>query len=252
VNQDLSGTWFRTAVASRSGAASAVIDNYSYDAHGTNDDLESPVVTYNGIDSAFLSFSVAHATYIYPGSTGLAMDTLQVFITKDCGKTLIPVYSKWGTDLQTVQNPNAPYTDQFIPRSLSEWRTETIDLSKQLGATGSAQMIIRNKGNYGNTLFIDDINFTTKTLPLKLKMNGYLISPNPFTTSFFVQHYIRPTNLRGIQVANSAGQIVFTQQYHGNAQSLINIDLGRYSAGVYLVKLIYTDKVITERVIKRM
>jgi hypothetical protein len=54
VNQDLSGTWFRTAVASRSGAASAVIDNYSYDAHGTNDDLESPVVSYNGIDSAFL------------------------------------------------------------------------------------------------------------------------------------------------------------------------------------------------------
>jgi hypothetical protein len=251
VNQDGAGTWFRTTVASKSGIASAVIDNYSYDANGTNDDLEGPVVTYNGIDSAFLSFSVAHATYLYPGSTTMRMDTLQVLITKDCGKTFTPVYSKWGADLQTVHDPDFPYTDQFIPRTANDWRTETIDLTRVLGSTGSAQVVIRNKGNYGNTLFIDDVNLTTKTLPLKLKMNGYLVSPNPFNSSFNIQHYIPPKNLRGIEVTNAAGQVIYRQNFSGNAQSLINIDLGKYAAGMYFVKLVYTDKVITERVVKR-
>jgi len=251
VNQDASATWFRTAAASKSGIASAVINNYLYDARGTNDDLESPVIAYNGIDSAFVKFSFAHATYFYPGSTGLPMDTLQIFITKDCGKTLIPVYNKWGTDLQTVDEPNAPYTSQFIPRSASDWKTETINVTQILGTTGLAQVIFRSKGNYGNALFLDDINFTTKTLPLKLKMNGYLVSPNPFNSSFTIQHYIRPTNFRGIEISNAAGQVVFRTNYNGNAQSLINIDLSTQAAGVYFVKLVYNDKVITERVVKR-
>ena len=251
VNQDGLGTWFRTTAASRTGFASAVMDNYDYDAKGTNDDLESPVITYSGIDSAFLTFNLAHATYLYPGSTGLPLDTLQIFVTKDCGKTLIPVYNKWGEELQTVNDPNNPYIDLFIPRSASQWRKEGVDLSQAFGSSGSVQIIFRSKGNYGNSLFLDDINIVTKTLPLKLKQNGYLISPNPFNTAFSVQHYIRPTALRGIQVTNSAGQVVFRQNYNGNAQSLINIDLSRYAAGMYIVKLIYNDKVIAERVIKR-
>ena len=251
VNQDASATWFRTAAASKSGIASAVVNNYLYDAKGTNDDLESPVVKYNGIDSAFITFSYAHATYLYPGSTGLPMDTLQIFITKDCGKTLIPVYNKWGAELQTVNNPNYPYTAQFIPRSAADWKTETINVTQAFGTTGSAQVVFRNKGNYGNALFLDDINVTTKTLPLKLKMNGYMVSPNPFNTSFTIQHYIRPTNLRGIEIINAAGQVIFKANYNGNAQSLINIDMATQAAGMYFVKLIYNDKVTTERVVKR-
>jgi len=251
VNQDNQGTWFRTAAASNSGVASAVIDNYNYDAKGTMDDLESPLISFSGIDSAKLTFSLSHATYYYPGSTGTPLDTLQIFVTKDCGNTFTMVYNKWGEDLQTVNDPNHPYVNLFVPASKSQWRQETVDLSQALGSSGLAQIIIRSKGNFGNSLFIDDINITTKTLPLKLKMNGYLISPNPFNTSFSVQHYIRPSNLRGIQVTNVAGQVVFKQNYNGNAQSYINIDLNRYPAGVYLVRLIYNDKVVTERVIKR-
>jgi hypothetical protein len=251
VNQDNSGTWFRTTVASNTGVASAVIDNYNYNANGTFDDLESPLVSYSGIDSAKLTFSLSHATYFYPGSTGIPLDTLQILVTKDCGNTFTMVYNKWGEDLQTVNDPNNPFVNLFIPASQSQWRQETVDLSQALGSSGLAQIIIRSKGNFGNTVLIDNVNITTKTLPLKLKMNGYLISPNPFNTSFSIQHYIRPANLRGIQITNSAGQVVFKQNFNGNAQSNINIDLNRYAAGVYYVKLIYTDKVVTERILKR-
>jgi hypothetical protein len=82
VNDDGAGTWFRTSVASNGGVASAVIDNYNYNAKGTNDDLESPLVSYSGIDSAKLTFSLAHATYVYPGSTARPIDSLQILVTK--------------------------------------------------------------------------------------------------------------------------------------------------------------------------
>lgn len=250
VNQDGQGTWFRTTVAARQGVASAAIDNYNYNANGTNDDLESPQLTYSGIDSAFLTFQLAHASYLYPGSTGLALDTLQVLVTKDCGQTFNVVYNKWGEDLQTVSNPNAPFTDLFIPTA-SQWRKEAVSLTQVLGNSGSAQVIFRSKGNFGNTVFLDDIQITTKTLPARLKQNGYMIAPNPFDGSFAIQHYLAPKNLRGIQVTNAAGQLIWSQNYSGNAQSYITVNLSRYASGMYTVKMIYDNKVITERVIKR-
>jgi hypothetical protein len=78
-----------------------------------------------------------------------------------------------------------------------------------------------------------------------------MIAPNPFNTSFSIQHYLRPANLRGIQVSNSAGQIVFSRSFNGNADSYITIDMSRFAAGMYAVKLVYDNKVITERVVKR-
>jgi len=251
VNGDGQGSWFRTTAASRVGTASAVIDNYNYDAKGTIDDLETPQLSYNGIDSAFLSFQIAHASYLYPGSTGLPLDSLQVLVTKDCGQTFTVVYNKWGEDLQTVNDPNRPYTDLFIPSGPNQWRRETVNLTQALGTSGSVQIIFRAKGNFGNTLLLDDVNITTKTLPARLKQNGYMIAPNPFNGSFAIQHYLRPTNLRGIQVSNSAGQVVFAQSFNGNANSNIQINLSRFAAGMYVVKLIYDNKVVTERVVKR-
>jgi len=37
-----------------------------------------------------------------------------------------------------------------------------------------------------------------------------------------------------------------------NASNFIVVDLNRYAKGVYVVKLIYNNKVITERIIKRL
>lgn len=251
VNQDAQGTWLRTTAAARVGTASAVIDNYNYDAKGTNDDLETPQLSYSGIDSAFLTFSIAHASYMYPGSTGIALDTVEVLVTKDCGQTFTSVYKKWGEDLQTVNDPNSPVVDLFVPSNANQWRKESVNLTQVFGTSGTVQVIFRAKGNFGNTVLLDDVNITTKTLPARLKQQGYMIAPNPFNSTFSVQHYLPPTTLRGIQVTNSAGQLVYAQNFSGNASSNIQINLGKFAAGMYAVKLIYDNKVITERVVKR-
>jgi hypothetical protein len=89
------------------------------------------------------------------------------------------------------------------------------------------------------------------TLPAKLKQNGYLISPNPFDGWISVRHYLRPVDLRGIEILNAAGQKMWEMNFNGNASSNIQINLSGFAAGLYMMKLVYTNKVITERIVKR-
>lgn len=249
-NQDGLGTWFRSTAASRIGTASAAMDNYNYNANGTSDDLETPVLTYAGVDSSWLSFDVSNASFEYPGQTSLKLDTLEVLLTRDCGKTFTSIYKKWGEDLQTINNPNDPQTDLFIPRSPNQWRNERVDLTRFLGGTSTFQLIIRNRGNFGNSTFIDNVNVNTRVLPAKLKSQGYLILPSPFQSNFTIMHYLAPTDLQYYQIFNSAGQLVAQKKFNGNASSNLSVNLLGKPAGIYTIKLAYTGRVITERIVK--
>ncbi|MBC7902997.1 MAG: T9SS type A sorting domain-containing protein, partial [Gemmatimonadaceae bacterium] len=249
-------TWERTTRAASQGTASAWMRNRVYNASGAKDDLFAPLVQLTNVDSVFLTFDVAHMTARFPGSTAVNLDTLEVLLTQDCGKTFRSIYKKWGEDLQSVREPNFPGvynvndTIAFVPTNKNQWRTDSINLTPLTGTTGQFQLVFRNINNYGNNTFLDNINIRPLTLPAKLKAQGYMISPNPSEGMVYVNHYIRPTNLRGIQVINPAGQIVWQKQFSGNAQSNIPVDLTRFAAGIYTFRLMYDNKVITQRVIK--
>ena len=218
---------------------------------GNTDNLITPVVTIPSTsDTAMLKFDVANAARLYPGSTTLGLDTLSVDMTKDCGKTWTRVYEKFGTDLQTTANPNVPYTDSFFVRYKSEWRTESINLKPFTNGGDIVRFRFRNITNAGNNTYIDNINVYAKTLPAKLKSKGYMIAPNPVKSTFTVQHYLAPTTLRGLGVYNAAGQRIIYQSYNGNADAYLTIDLSRFPAGVYAIKMEYTNKTISERIIK--
>ncbi|NQY06008.1 MAG: hypothetical protein HRT68_07425, partial [Flavobacteriaceae bacterium] len=59
---------------------------------------------------------------------------------------------KTGADLATAPNTTA----QFIPEN-DQWRTESIDLSPYIG-NGNVQIKFRNINDYGQTLYLDNIN----------------------------------------------------------------------------------------------
>jgi hypothetical protein len=167
------------------------------------------------------------------------------------------VYKKWGAALQTVGDPNFPYTYPandtigFIPLSVNQFRNEWIDVTQRLNGVNSFQVVFRNTSNKGNNTYIDNINISTVTLPARLKENGYMISPNPFDGAFRVQHLLPPANLTTIQVTTATGQVVFEKKFKGNATNNERVDLHRYANGIYQVKLLYDNKVITERIIKK-
>jgi Secretion system C-terminal sorting domain/Pregnancy-associated plasma protein-A/CARDB len=235
-NPDANITWTR-ANTGRNSSASAYMKNFTYGNIGRVDDLYSPVVNYNAADSVTLSFDVSAATKNLAGTNPL--DTLEVLITRDCGNSFTSVYKKWGAQLQTLTNPQAL---EFTPNSDNQWRKEIIDLTVGFIPNGPLQVVFRNINGFGNNIYIDNVNLTSRTLPPKLKEQGYLVLPNPFTDQFSVWHVQQPTNLRYIVIYNSAGQLIWKQEYNGNAQKLITIDMRKQAPGMYIVSLGYTDK----------
>jgi len=197
-----------------------------------------------------LSFDLAAATYSYPGSTAIPLDTLQVLVSRDCGNTFTSIYKKWGIELLTLNTPNEAQPLEFFPSSPSQWRTETIDISN-FAPDGPIQIVFRNTNNFENNIFIDNISLKTRTLPARIKSEGFLVLPNPFRSQFNVWHYQPPSNLRYISVYNSMGQLVWTKQFNNNAQKSESVDLTGMPAGIYIVQLGYSDKKsISRKVVK--
>ncbi|HEX6180681.1 MAG TPA: S8 family serine peptidase, partial [Chitinophagaceae bacterium] len=96
-------------------------------------------------------------------------------------------------------------------------------------------------------------NFPVPGVPLspKPKQAVYVITPNVSSGRFTIRHYFAPVTLRNIQVFNTVGQLVWETKCSSGASMNIPIDLSRYRNGVYYVKLAYTDRTITERIVKR-
>lgn len=256
VTSGINYTWERNTLSSTEKTASAWVRNYQ-STLGQTDNLFSPVVRIEKVDSVYVNFDIAHATAVFPGSTGIPMDTLEVLVTADCGTTYTSVYKKWGAELQTLGDPNtAPVYDRntdpigFVPGT-KLWRKELIDITRAVANKSSFQVVFKNTSNAGNNTFLDNINIFTVTLPAQLKSEGYIIYPNPFSGSFEVRHLVPPTNLKGMVVISSSGQVVYQKSYNGNAANNIRVDLSKFSSGVYTLRIIYEDKVVTQRVIKR-
>ena len=254
LNPDGLVTWERTTLAGSKSAASMVIRNFDYPVANTVDKFYSPVVTNNStIDSFYVSFDYAYSPgFQYPGATVFPLDTLDLQITQDCGKTFTSVWKKWGPDLSTLLDPltaNNPNNTAYVPQKPYDWKSAKIYLSPTIG-TQNFQVYFVAKSNKQNNLYIDNINISSKTVPAKVKSQGYLIYPSPFTSSFKIHHYLPPVDLQSIGVYNSVGQLVWRKDLNGQGNTEEFINLQNMAAGVYEVKLNFSNKTIVERVVK--
>jgi hypothetical protein len=250
-NPDGSLTWEKTTAVAKTGTGALVIKNYDYPTANTADQFLSPVIKYNeAADSFFVSFDYAYSQGVqYPGSTNLPLDTLDVQITQDCGKTFTTIWKKWGADLQTIGDPNLATGTKFIPKS-NQWKNINIYLNPAIG-TNNFQVYFVAKSNKQNNLYLDNINIYTKILPKRLKNQGYLIYPSPFKNTFIVRNYQVPTTLQSIGVFNSVGQLVWSKELNGTGNTEMTVDLSNLAAGVYIIKLKYLERTVVERIVKQ-
>ncbi|MFL5786773.1 MAG: zinc-dependent metalloprotease [Flavisolibacter sp.] len=252
-NPDNDMTWEWNSTMGAKAAGSAWFNDFNNPTNDRFDDLVMPDFSYQNIDSIFLKFSVANAMYSDPSSVQVPLDTLTILISKDCGNTFIPIYKKWGAELQTAFHPPAAVTGDFFPNSF-QWRRDSLNLGQWLSTSEPLfQVTFRFSGNYENNIFLDDIDLNTEVLPARLKSQGYLILPTVFQSRFTVWHYQQPVDLKYINVFNSTGQLMWSRQFSGNADKFINIDLSNQSSGVYFVNLGYNDskKNLTQKVVKK-
>ncbi len=242
-NPDGGITWERTTAAAKTGSASMVIRNYDNPALGTTNNFVSSVVSGTATyDSMYVSFDYAYAT----GNSSTLADTLALLVTTDCGQTFTTVWQKWGSGLQTAISSGG---GGFAPGS-GDWANVNLNLFKYVN-TQDFQMYFEDKGNHQNNLYIDNINIYGINVPARLKAQGYLIYPNPFRQQFIVRNYEVPVNLESVRVYNTSGQLIWSQQYNGNASTEITVDMSNAPAGVYYVKLFYTDKSVVQKVVKQ-
>jgi hypothetical protein len=246
VNQDVSITWQRSNLGNGN-TGSAIMNSFLYSSPDERDDLVSPTLNFDLVDSVKLSFDVAAA--IFSTGNNIPMDTLEVMVTKDCGNSFTTVYKKWGVDLQTVTGPQST---EFFPKGSSDWRKEIIDLSSY-AAQSPLMVFFRTTNNNENNIFLDNISFTTQVLPTKLKETGVLLFPAPFSSSFTVWHYQTPTSLQYIRVMNMAGQTVWLKQFKGNADKQEVVYMNNKPAGMYLVEIAYTSgkKTVSHKILKQ-
>lgn len=212
----------------------------------------SPIVDNSAsFDSVHVDFDLAYRPgRNYPGSTVLPLDTLEILASNDCGTTFTSVWKKWGDALQTINDPNYAWDTSFVPNA-GEWKRQRAYLSPFVGSD-NFQLYFAMKGNKQNKLWIDNINISSQTLPQKLKDQGYLIYPNPFNGTFRIHHHgiEPPVDLQAVLVYNASGQTVWSKEYNGNADRQIFINMGNAANGMYILKMIYTNRTVIERIVK--
>lgn len=234
----------RTTQAAHSGTAALKFDNYNFQLFGKQSLIVTPQITLPlNVDSVKITFWRAAAQYSSNHS-----DTLEVLLSADCGQTYTSVYKKGGADLKT----RADYmTAEYIPLA-GEWVADTIDITGLVaGRYNNIVVQFRNINGYGNNVYLDDIDIYTRTLPERLKDQGYLITPNPTNGQISIRHYPSASALKGVAVYSSTGQLVWKRSYTGaSAPNYIPVDLRFAASGIYVVQLVYTNNTVTRKILK--
>jgi hypothetical protein len=246
VNEDGGSTWEQTSVASKTGARSLIIKNSENTRIGERDYLRSPRVTVEGVDSIFVSFQVAAAAYTNTGIQNNVWDTLQVLVSTNCGQTYTPVYKKWGAELVTRA---AATRSSFVPL-ISEWRQERIDIS-EFAVNGTILVAFLNTNGNENDIYLDDIAIRTVTVNPILKEERFLVTPSPTNGTISVQLYPQPSNLKGIYIYSVTGQLLKDDTVErGGGSSAYEFDLSSYPSGIYIVQVVFADRVLNKKIIK--
>ena len=157
-NPDNSTTWmldFSVTGINGVSTGAAYIDNYSYNASGELDYLELPAMDLTNVNSAYLTFDIAAAQYQN------SSDGLRIEASTDCGESFATeIYFKEGNNLSTV----GPVGSFFSPSSGNDWRRDSVDLTPFAGQSVVLRFVAIN--DYGNTLFIDNINLVDDSEPV--------------------------------------------------------------------------------------
>lgn len=246
INTDNSITWERTTNAAKTGLASAYMNNFLYTVTGRKDYLRLPDADISNLDSVYFSFQVAAAAYTPINTANNVWDTLEVVVSADCGRTYASVYKKWGPNLVTR---TAATTEAFIPGA-SEWRKDSVNLSSFI-QSGKVLIAFLNTSGFENNIYIDDVNLRRVAVNPNLKEKGVMVTPNPSNGNIAVQFYPQPTGLKAIQIYSTDGRkIAETLVKNEQVSNYYTYNLEKYASGIYIVRIVFSDRVMTRQIIK--
>ena len=216
---------------------SMFVNNYVIAQQGTYCDIIAPLNMLNtNAGDAILTFDVAYALY----SSAYA-DGLEVYVSTDCGMTWTSEYSKFGSTLATAPNTTA----QFEPTA-TQWRQESIDLSAYIG-NENVQVKFRNVNNYGQALYVDNINLGSTLSVSEVNNNTVTFFPNPVKSGNTI--FVKSSKNEDITFSlyTIQGKVIgtiFTQ-----TNKAIPTNQWNLSAGIYLYNIRTQNKIVKGKLI---
>ena len=230
--------------------ACAKMDNYSGSTNtsGQLDALRTPALSFSSANSTLkLKFDVAHRI-----RSTTVTDSLNAYISTDCGGTWIKIYGKGGTQLATVAGALVgPYT----PTADSHWRRDSISLSSYVGQS-VVYLKFESRSGHGNNIYLDNVNIDNQTSTGLSSLEESLpildIFPNPNAGIFSINiSNVSNDSKVSINVLNTIGQVVSSPlNLKGSANGIYSVNLSHLSNGVYFVT-IQTDsnKLVTKKIV---
>ena len=164
INNDADDTWEITNSAGFNSNSSIYINNAEYSTNGEYDDFILPTLDLTSYSSIYLTFDYAYSLWTNPSSNPNWSDTLQIYISEDCGNTWQNIWEKAGLNLVTTSPTYNSFS--WTPNNNNDWSSENIDLSNYTNQDDIA-IKFRNVNQYENNLFIDNINLSENNTSLQ-------------------------------------------------------------------------------------
>lgn len=240
--------WQRVTSASAfgNGAASAMYGNFYLNDQGRRSGMITCAIdlsTWPLCCPPHLTFSYAYPLPSPPGT--YFADTLNIYFSVDCGDTWTKIWGKGGNDLATA--PFYPYTAPFVPLA-SEWTAEAIALFPYTGLEPLVYFKFENVNDWGNCLYVDNINFDFISFSPDENKTSYQISafPSPVKQGETLNITVVPETRVVISLCDLYGRTLITEDAGRS------INTGSISPGIYLVnvsvdgKIIFRNKIAVE------
>lgn len=201
--------------------------------NGENGTLIFDNRNFSNRSASTLEFSYAHA------QVNSESDSLIVLVSTDCAQTWTSVFTLVGTALSTASNHAS---NTFYPEP-NEWARAYVDLTAY---NGMSDVMIAFKGvsDYGNNLFIDDINLSTIPVALvDVEQQNFALTlyPNPANEKITLSIDSDYNEAVDVQVVNMLGQSIYSGRFN---QKNIHLDIQEFAKGAYFVVIKqgkYTD-----------
>lgn len=215
-------------------------DCYSY-SNNSKGELFIEPVNLSSLTDPSLSFDVAYRGYTAATPEN---DKLEVFVSTNCGTTWTSVYNKQGTTLST----GATQTGAFTPASAADWRNETVSLA---AFAGQADVFVKYVGtsNYGNNMYIDNINISSATSLGENELVSLNVYPNPASTEVNVSFEAKNADY-SVKLVDLQGRVIANQNLTNlNGTQVISIPTSTVAKGSYIVSITSNGMTSTKSVV---
>ena len=228
LNEDEEIGWELTNAPSYSDENMGVFMNlYNYETDRELDWFISPSLDFSIAVEASLEFKTSYA------KNGNFDDQLRILASRDCGNDFAEILTVLNSDELSEVNSQ----DYWEPVDQFEWTERTLDLS-DLAGEEEVRIAFVTVNDYGNNLYLDDIEFytTAEDKLVKTGLNSFAVYPNPSSDGQILLTFNTSERQEiTVTIIDAMGRIIMDNIYPNTLNQTYYFDLTGYRSGLYFI-----------------